>query len=92
MEAPNWKVLKEFLRLGIPAALSVLVEVTSFTMMALFISRQGMVASASHQIATSVATLLYIIPLALGIACSARVGYWLGANEARQAEKPHTQV
>ena len=87
LEAPNWKVLKEFLRLGIPAALSVLVEVTSFTMMALFISRQGMVASASHQIATSVATLLYMIPLALGIACSARVGYWLGANEARQAEK-----
>ena len=87
MEAPNWKMLKEFLRLGIPAALSVLVEVTAFTMMALFISRQGVVASASHQIATSIATLLYMIPLALGIACSARVGYWIGANDAVQAEK-----
>ena len=87
MEAPNWKILKEFLRLGIPAALSVLVEVTAFTMMALFISRQGVVASASHQIATSIATLLYMIPLALGIACSARVGFWIGANDAGQAEK-----
>ena len=87
MEAPNWKMLKEFLRLGIPAALSVLVEVTAFTMMALFISRQGVVASASHQIATSIATLLYMIPLALGIACSARVGFWIGANDAGQAEK-----
>jgi MATE family multidrug resistance protein len=87
MEAPNWKMLKEFLRLGVPAALSVLVEVTAFTMMALFISRQGVVASASHQIATSIATLLYMIPLALGIACSARVGFWIGANDAGQAEK-----
>jgi len=87
MEAPNWTMLKEFLRLGIPAALSVLVEVTAFTMMALFISRQGVVASASHQIATSIATLLYMIPLALGIACSARVGYWIGANDPVQAEK-----
>jgi MATE family multidrug resistance protein len=87
IEAPDWKMLKEFLRLGVPAALSVLVEVTAFTMMALFISRQGVVASASHQIATSIATLLYMIPLALGIACSARVGFWIGANDAGQAEK-----
>jgi leucyl aminopeptidase len=56
-------------------------------MMALFISRQGVVASASHQIATSIATLLYMVPLALGIACSARVGFWIGANEYGHAEK-----
>jgi MATE family multidrug resistance protein len=56
-------------------------------MMALFVSRQGVVASASHQIATSIATLLYMIPLALGIACSARVGFWIGANDPGQAEK-----
>ena len=87
MEPPNWKTIQSFLRLGIPAALSVMVEVTAFTMMALFISRQGVVASASHQIASSIATLLYMVPLALGIACSARVGFWIGANEPRHAEK-----
>ena len=86
LEAPNWKMIRAFLHLGIPAALSLMVEVTSFTMMALFISRQGVVASASHQIATSIATLLYMVPLALGIACSARVGFWIGANEPRHAE------
>ena len=87
IEPPNWKVLSGFLRMGIPAALSIMVEVTAFTMMALFISRQGVVAAASHQIASSLATLLYMVPLALGIACSARVGFWIGANEARKAEK-----
>jgi MATE family multidrug resistance protein len=87
LEPPNWTMLKAFLRLGIPAALSIMVEVTAFTMMALFISRQGVVAAASHQIGSSLATLLYMVPLALGIACSARVGFWIGANETRQAEK-----
>lgn len=87
LEPPNWTMLKAFLRLGIPAALSIMVEVTAFTLMALFISRQGVVAAASHQIGSSLATLLYMVPLALGIACSARVGFWIGANETRQAEK-----
>ena len=87
LEAPHVQTLKNFLRLGIPSALSLMVEVTAFTMMALFISRQGLVAAASHQIATSVATVLYMVPLALGIACSSRVGFWLGANEPRRAQQ-----
>jgi len=87
MEAPEWHTLQQFLKLGVPSALSLMVEVTAFTMMALFISRQGVVASASHQIATSVATVLYMVPLSLGIASSARVGFWTGANQAHHAEK-----
>jgi multidrug resistance protein, MATE family len=87
-EKPQWPVLMHFLRLGVPAGLSIMVEVTSFTLMALFIARLGAVASASHQIAASMAAVLYMVPLALGIASSARTGYWLGAGHplrARQA-------
>jgi MATE family multidrug resistance protein len=87
LEAPHWPTLRQFLKLGVPSALSLMVEVTAFTMMALFISRQGIVASASHQIATSLATVLYMVPLSLGIASSARVGFWLGAHQAQHAEK-----
>ena len=84
-EKPQWSVLRHFLRLGVPAGLSIMVEVTSFTLMALFIARLGAVASASHQIAASLASVLYMVPLALGIASSARTGYWLGAGQARRA-------
>ena len=87
MEPAHWPTLKEFLRLGVPSALSLMVEVTAFTMMALFISRQGVVAAASHQIASSIATVMYMVPLALGIATSARVGFWIGANDGHRAEK-----
>jgi MATE family multidrug resistance protein len=73
--------------MGIPAGLCIMVEVTSFTLMALFIARLGSVASASHQIAASLAAVLYMVPLALGIASSARTGYWLGAGDARRARQ-----
>ena len=86
-EAPQWAALKRFLQLGVPAGLSIMVEVTSFTLMALFIARMGQIASASHQIAASLAAVLYMVPLALGIASSARTGYWLGAKQPQRARR-----
>jgi MATE family multidrug resistance protein len=86
-EKPQWPVLRHFLRLGVPAGLSVMVEVTSFTLMALFIARLGSVASASHQIAASLASVLYMVPMALGIASSARTAYWLGAGNPQRARQ-----
>lgn len=85
MERPHWPTILGFARLGVPAGLAILVEVTSFTLMALFIARQGTVATAAHQIATNVAAVLYMVPLSLGIATSARVSYWLGAGDATRA-------
>ena len=87
MEAPDVAQLRRFLALGIPAGLSIMVEVTSFTLMALFIARMGEVALASHQIAASMAAVLYMVPLSLGIATSARAGYWIGAGQPARARK-----
>ncbi|AMO21637.1 MATE family efflux transporter [Ramlibacter solisilvae] len=84
-EPPDWRVIGEFARLGVPAGLAVMVEVTSFTLMALFIARQGTVASAAHQVASNLAAVLYMVPLSLAIATSARVSYWLGAGDVRKA-------
>ena len=85
LEKPDWAVIGEFARMGVPGGLAVLVEVTSFTLMALFIARQGTAAAASHQIAANLAAVLYMMPLALGIATSARTSFWLGAGEPSRA-------
>ena len=84
-EPPHRAQLARFLRLGLPAGLAILVEVTSFTLMALFIARQGALASAAHQIAANLAAVLYMVPLSLAIATSARVSFWRGRGDARQA-------
>ena len=87
LERPHWPTIAGFARLGVPAGLAVMVEVTSFTLMALFIARQGTVASAAHQIASNLAAVLYMVPLSLSIATSARVSYWLGAGEPQRARQ-----
>ena len=87
VERPDWAQLGAFLRLGLPAGLAVWVEVSSFTAMALFISRMGTTAAAGHQIAANMAAVLYMVPLALGIATSARTSYWLGAGQPALARR-----
>ncbi|MBA2675004.1 MATE family efflux transporter [Ramlibacter sp.] len=85
MEPPAWRAIWHFARLGVPAGLSVMVEVTSFTLMALFIARQGIVSTAAHQIAANLAAVMYMVPLSVAIATSARVSYWLGAGDPKRA-------
>jgi MATE family multidrug resistance protein len=87
IEAPDWRQLRQFGRLGLPAGLAVLVEVTSFTLMALFIARLGTAASAAHQIASNLMAVGYMLPLSFSLAPSARVSFWLGAGEAALARR-----
>jgi len=84
-ERPHWPTIGQFARLGIPAGLSIMVEVTSFTLMALLIARQGTLPAAAHQVAANMAAVLYMMPLSIAIATSARVSYWLGAGDPKKA-------
>jgi MATE family multidrug resistance protein len=86
MERPHWPTLAEMLKIGVPNAISITVEVTSYTLMALFIARLGNTASASHQIVANMGALLYMVPLSLSIATSARVSYWVGAQNFGHAQ------
>jgi MATE family multidrug resistance protein len=85
IERPDWAAIGRFARLGVPGGLAVLVEVTSFTLMALFIARQGVLATAAHQVAANLAAVLYMTPLSIAIATSARVSYWLGGGNPKRA-------
>ncbi|WP_244849079.1 MATE family efflux transporter [Caballeronia sp. SL2Y3] len=77
---PAFRRQVALLRLGIPMGLSYLIEVTSYTFMALFISRFGTTTLAGHQIAGNLGAVLYMTPLAIGIASSTLVSQALGAR------------
>lgn len=87
MEKPHPPTLLRFVRLGLPSGLAIGVEVTSFTLMSLFIARLGVVATASHQIVANMTAVLYMIPLSLSIASSSRVSYWIGAGQIHRARQ-----
>jgi MATE family multidrug resistance protein len=82
-ETPRWQAQKGFLRLGIPIGFSFLVEVSSFTLMAIFIARLGAETVSGHRIAANLSAFVYMLPLSLGIATAAQVAQSVGArNEA----------
>jgi multidrug resistance protein, MATE family len=76
---PDLAALRQHLKLGIPMGLSILVEVTAFSFMAIFIARLGTTAVAGHQIAANLVALLFMAPLAIGNATSTLVAQRLGA-------------
>jgi MATE family multidrug resistance protein len=82
---PVWRLQIAQLKLGIPMGLSYLIEVTSYTFMALFIARFGTTTLAGHQIAGNVGAVLYMTPLSIGIATSTLVAQALGAHRHEAA-------
>lgn len=83
---PNARQITELFRIGAPIGIGYLIEVTSFTLMALLIGRFGTIASASHQVAANLATLAFMVPLALGSATSVLAAQALGAQQTQRAQ------
>ncbi|HLU02128.1 MAG TPA: MATE family efflux transporter [Advenella sp.] len=84
---PAWPAQKEILQLGLPMGGSYLAEVSSFTFMALLAAREGTFVSGGHQILANLVSLLYMFPLAVGIATSSLVAQSLGARQSGQARR-----
>lgn len=82
---PNGKVLYRLFSLGLPVGLALFFEVTLFAVVALLISPLGVVAVAGHQVALSFSSLLFVIPLSMGVAATIRVGHKLGQGDVSAA-------
>lgn len=77
---PRPHELVEFLRVGLPIAGSLLLEVGLFVMAALLMGRLGTEEAAAHQIVITCASSTFMIPLGISFAGAARVGHAVGAE------------
>ncbi len=77
---PSWPLIREQLRIGIPIGLSTFFEVSSFTGMAILVSRLGAETISAHQIVANITSMCYMVPLSLGIASTVLVSQSLGAR------------
>ena len=84
---PDPRAMWAQLKIGIPIGLSTFFEVSSFTLMAIFISRFGAVTVSAHQIVANITSLCYMLALAIGISCTVLVSQCLGAGWPSVAEK-----
>jgi MATE family multidrug resistance protein len=85
-QRPRLSALREQLRLGLPMGLSSFVEISAFTLIALFVAQLGASVVAGHRIVSNLAALCYMLPLALSIATLAQVGQAAGAGDWRRAK------
>jgi MATE family multidrug resistance protein len=68
-------------KLGIPIAFGTLSEVLLFTVVTVLVGKMTIVASASHNIALNLASLTFMIPLAISSAAAVKVGKVFGAKD-----------
>jgi MATE family multidrug resistance protein len=71
----------EMLHVGLPGAGMLLFESSAFAFSGIMIGWLGAVPLAAHQIAISSASLAFMVPLGLAVACGMRVSHALGAGE-----------
>ncbi|CAJ3034949.1 multidrug resistance protein NorM [Burkholderia pseudomallei] len=70
----------ELFGIGWPVAITYGVESTLFLATGLTVGVLGESSLAAHQIALNVASVAFMVPLAIGQAANVRVGYWAGAG------------
>ena len=84
-EAPNWNEIRSMLRVGLPIGVTYFAEVSAFCAVGLLVARFGVVQVSANQIALNFSSLVFMIPLSLGVALTTRVGQTMGEGDASRA-------
>jgi multidrug resistance protein, MATE family len=83
--SPKRRSLIRLLRLGLPAATQLTLELGAFAAASAFAGRLDAVSLASHQIVLQLASLTFMVPLGVASAGAVRVGHAVGRQDARGA-------
>lgn len=78
---PDWPRLRHVFAVGIPIALSLLCEAGIFAASTMLIGILGPEPLAAHGIAIQIASVIFMIPLGIGLAATVRVGLAYGAGD-----------
>ncbi len=84
---PRVDVIGAMLRLGAPVGATFAVEAGLFLAIGLLIGLQGPVPLAAQQVALSIVSVSFMVPLAIAQAANVRVGHRVGAGDAAGARR-----
>jgi multidrug resistance protein, MATE family len=84
---PVGREIRELLRLGLPTAFQLLMEVGAFALATVIAGTISPVALAAHQIALNSAALAYMVPLGISAAAAISVGHAVGAGDPERARR-----
>lgn len=84
---PAWQRIKPLLIVGAPIGATLFFEVGLFSMTTILLGRFGAEVVASHTIAMSIGGIIFMLPLALGMASTIRIGFNIGAGTPHLARR-----
>lgn len=84
-DKPDFVVLRELLRLGVPISGSVLAEGGLFVSAALLMGAMGATTAGAHQIALNFAAFMFMVPLSISSATTIYVGHTVGRGDVQRA-------
>ena len=79
---PDWPALSEVVRLAVPIGLTILAEISPFSVSSIMMGWIGTVQLAAHGIALQFASMSFMVPLGLSQAATVRVGLHAGRGDA----------
>lgn len=83
---PNMVTINRTFKMGLPIAMTILFEVTLFSLVALLLAPFGATTVAAHQVALNFSALMFMFPMSIGMAAAIRIGYRIGQRNQRQAK------
>lgn len=78
---PDWRRIAHLIRIGLPAATQILLEIGAFGAAAVLAGRLAPVALAAHQLALNCAAVSFMVPLGISSAAAVAVGQAIGRRE-----------
>ena len=84
---PAWRCFAELFHLGVPIGITMMLEVAFFNAATLVMGTFGVATLAAHQIAITIPSLTFMVPLGVGLAATVRVGLAAGAGDRIAARR-----
>jgi MATE family multidrug resistance protein len=84
---PDWRRIDRLFRLGLPAAAQIGLEMSVFATVTVLIGKLSADILAGHQIALTVASTTFMMPLGISSAAAVRVGHAIGRRDPEGASR-----
>ncbi len=78
----DWVFIKEVIKLGWPTAIAMFFEVMAFCSCTLFIGKFGEIQTAAHNLVLTIASVAFMVPMAIASAVGVKVGHAYGEQNA----------
>ena len=83
--APDWQRIRALLIVGLPIGATIFAEMGLFSLTTLMLGRYGPDVVAAHNISMNINAVLFMPPMALGMAATIRIGYRIGEGQPLEA-------